>query len=124
MTVVCKRLDRLKIPVIGNIGRLLTFGLWSGKLPRVHIAAVNYGAGIEAVHADTWVFRGNELFGIYDTKQRFNRDYAVGPYSYIDWRGYEAPKPRKPPLPIVADAARLSPHRRIAFLRDQGFCYF
>lgn len=123
MTVICKRLDRLKIPLFGAIGKALTFGFWNGHLPRVHIASVNYGSGLEAVHSDTWVYRGNELFGIYDTKQRFNRDYSIGPYSYIDRRGYVAPKPRKPHLPIVADAARLSPHRRISFLREQGFCY-
>lgn len=122
MLVVCKRLDRLKVPFIGSLGRLLTFGLWSGKMPRVHVASVRYGLGPDGIASDTWWFRGVDLFGIYDTKQRFRRDYADGPCSLIDWRGYVPPVVERPKLPPVQAAMRLRPDRRVPFLRDLGLC--
>lgn len=68
-TVICRRLDRLKIPLVGKIGKAITFGLWSGNMPRVHVASVLYGSGPGAVQTDTWWYRGDELFGAYNTRQ-------------------------------------------------------
>jgi len=111
MLVVCRRLDRLKIPFLGAIFKVLTFGLLAGKMPRVHVASVRYGMGLESVHADTWFYRGTELFGLYDTRQRFRRDYEAGAFSLLDVRGRSARTER---------AARLKPkHPRVALLRDR-----
>jgi len=109
MHVICRRLDRLKVPFLGAIGKALTFGLWSGKMPRVHLASVRYGMGLDSVHAETWVYRGNDLFGMYDTRQRFRREYESGPFSVLDWRGYATPKAEAPKLRVVDAIRRLVP---------------
>jgi hypothetical protein len=113
MHVVCRRLDRLKVPFLGVLGRIFTFGLWSGKMPRMHVASVRYGMGLESVHAETWWYRGNELFGIYDTRQRFRRDYVHGPFSMVDWRGYTAPKVKAKLAVVAKIAASLPPDERV-----------
>lgn len=69
--VVCRRLDKIKIPLIGV------------KLPRVHIATVKYGHEQDALVADRWVYRGTNLFAAYDTTQRFSPNYPHGPHSLI-----------------------------------------
>jgi hypothetical protein len=122
MYVICRRLDRIKIPFIGKIGHVLTLGLWSGKMPRMHVATVRYGTGLDSIHAETWWYRGDDLFGLYDTKQRFRRDYEHGSFSFIDWRGYTPPvvKELKPKLPWVERVQRLPPQRRIPALRTLG----
>lgn len=55
--VVCRRMDRFK---------LLGF-----SLPRVHIANVYYGQGTQN-YVERWVYRGGDLYGSYDTVQRFS----------------------------------------------------
>jgi len=123
--VVCKRLDKIKIPVIGV------------KLPRVHLAAVKYGHDANALVAERWIYRGNDLFACYDTTQRFSARYDRGPYSLIP-PGYfnretkpqgflaamlsslkrEAPaKPKPLPIadqhPLVKFLAKLPPEQRV-----------
>lgn len=67
--VTCRRLDRLRIPFIGKFLKALTFGKVSGNLPKVHMATVHYGLGPSAFLADTWYYRGHELYGAYQTVQ-------------------------------------------------------
>lgn len=117
--VTMRRWDRMMIPLIGKLGRAFTFGLWSGKLPRLHTAAVMYGQGQSAMHADTWHLRGTELFGAYQTKQKFSRTYEPGLYqmrpgsSNIESFGDAIPDLARPPVaksaPVMASGPVLKP---------------
>lgn len=57
--VICKRTDRIGIPLIG------------GRLPRVHIAFVKYGVHPGAPTAEKWIYRGKDVQDGYDTRQVF-----------------------------------------------------
>jgi hypothetical protein len=79
-TVFCRRMDNLSIPVIGQLWKFAT-----GKrltLPRVHLGIVKYGTNPQSLTADRWVYRGNDLFDFYDTRQVFLSD-SCGMYSYL-----------------------------------------
>ena len=95
--VVCRRLDRLNVPFVAGLVRALSFGKLSGHLPRVHIGFVRYGTDRDSILVERWVYRGNELFKGYDTRQRFmdreiaekigtgpepNYGIVLGPYSH------------------------------------------
>ncbi|MCA3031947.1 MAG: hypothetical protein ING71_15725 [Rhodocyclaceae bacterium] len=70
--VFCRRLDRLGIPMIGPL--LSAMGA-AARMPQVHVAAVRYVAGMSvntAPTVDRWFYRGRELYGSYDTSQRFD----------------------------------------------------
>jgi hypothetical protein len=67
--VICRRLDRLRIPGVGRLINLLSLGLIEGRMPQIHIASVRYGSGPSSMHADTWYFRGRDLYGAYKTVQ-------------------------------------------------------
>lgn len=80
--VICRRADRIRIPVIGI------------KPPRLHIAYVRYGIEQHALLSDRWMYRGNDLFEAYDTEQKFRDDYPHGVHSMLP-PGYWAPaRPR------------------------------
>lgn len=81
MLAVCRRIDRISIPVIGSILKLF----WGERvpLPRVHIASVRYGTEHNALIFDRWVYRGTELFAAYDTRQVFLEDYQHGVHSVL-----------------------------------------
>lgn len=81
--VYMRRWDRVAVPLVGKLGRLLTLGFWSGRFPRLHTANVLYGHGPDAMHADTWHVRGETLFGAYPTKQRFSRSYEHGTFCML-----------------------------------------
>lgn len=98
-TVFCKRLDRLTIPFLSMLFKLI-----SGKtlpLPRYHVARVVYGISPTDAVADRWGARGTELYKAYDTKQLFLDNYPHGTHSLLtpwlqygrymvprDWRFY------------------------------------
>lgn len=86
MLVRCRRLDNLRIPVIGGLVKALTgFNL---RMPRVHRAKVTYGADSDLV-SDVWVYRGTELFDCYDTGQMFIADYPHGTHCVLTpWHIY------------------------------------
>lgn len=124
--VTCRRLDRMRIPLIGGAIKTLSGGLISGNLPKVHLAVVRYGTQQDAIKADTWLYQGKDLYGGYDTRQIFTSSYSSGPYSYIPpWHlvGYNQktlreclaeyfrrPAPAlKPKHPLVQRLSRLSP---------------
>lgn len=131
--VVCRRLDRLKIPVVGKLIRSFTSGYLTGNMPKVHVATVRYGTDHNAIVADRWVYQAKDLYGSYDTRQVFTDYRETGVYSYLPpwhlggyrrksygerlfafWQalqnGPERPKvQRKPKLPIVAMLGKLSP---------------
>jgi len=98
--VTCKRLDKIKIPFFGHIGKALTFGAWDGCCGRIHLGVVLYAAGASilanALVVDRWLYRGVDLFDAYDTEQVFSSRYDCGAFSYLTpWHlvgRYEAPR--------------------------------
>lgn len=118
--VTCRRLDRVRIPLLGTVGRWLTFGLWSGSFPRVHLALVRYGHGPGSVHADTWMYKGTELYGAYETTQVIRPDDAGGLHALL-WPLSDAEKRAlalrpKPKTPVALAAARLAPDDAVRVL--------
>lgn len=104
--VICRRLDKLKVPFLPI------------KMPRIHIGFVRYGMERDSVLAERWVVRGKGLFRAYNTRQRFRADYANGPFSLLPpwnlagWRrplpvwkrvALTALSPKVPMVPPVAD---------------------
>ena len=98
----CKRLDKIKIPVIGGI--LQVFGPRVGYMPRMHLVVSRLGSGPTAVVAERWFYRGDDLHAAYDTRQVFRSDYPHGSHSVLppwDW------SPRLSPLERVRQALRM-----------------
>lgn len=125
--VVCRRLDRLNIPFVGRLVNAVTFGLVSGKLPHVHLAVVSYGVGVSATHADTWWYRGRDLWGAYSTRQVIADDSPgihclVKPPTPVELLELERKRRQagKPKRPEVASVMALPADRRIPALRALG----
>lgn len=78
MLVVCRRLDNLRVPILGGFIKLLTG--YNLTLPRIHRAKVTYADGLLC---DVWVYRGNDLFSCYQTDQLFLHNYSHGVYSVL-----------------------------------------
>lgn len=128
--VVCRRIDRMKIPLLPI------------KFPRVHIAFVKYGMDAHSMQADKWWFRGNSLFAGYNTRQMFSSGYSDGVYSllppWLTHGRYSVPKPSwfslffaalvrgpvrprielKPKLPRVRSLMSLPPDHRVRLFQD------
>jgi hypothetical protein len=116
--VICRRMDRLKVPVLG-IG-----------MPKFHVGFVKFGMDRDSITAERWVYRGTHLYRAYDTTQRFSAMYSDGLYCYLPpwhltrtrakpvplWRRIFKPAPAKPaPKPkhrLVELVARLPPEHR------------
>ncbi|AJE20346.1 zonular occludens toxin domain-containing protein [Azotobacter chroococcum] len=81
--VYINRWDKIKVPFLGFIGRILTLGIWSGRLPKLHHAIVKYGAKHNSMKVDEWYYRGEEFYDYYDTTQEYNKDYDKGSYSML-----------------------------------------
>lgn len=88
--VYINRWDRIKLPFpIGPLLRLLTLGLYKGRLPKMHQAIVKYGAKYNSPKVDDWFYRGEEFYSYYDTTQEYDKGYDKGPYSMLPpgyWR--------------------------------------
>lgn len=85
--VRCARLDKMKIPGIGWV--LNTFNDNWGYLPRMHVATVRMGAAPDAMVADRWYYRGDDLHAGYDTRQIFRDSYPHGAHSLLSaWHVY------------------------------------
>lgn len=78
--VICRRLDRLSMPLVSPFAKL--FGL-KVTLPKVHVATVKYGTSLDAPVSERWVYRGNDLYAAYDTKQVFKADNQVGLHTVL-----------------------------------------
>lgn len=83
--------DKIKIPIIGGILNDL-FGGRAGYLPRFHLAVSRVGDGVNAVVAERWMFRGDDLHAAYDTRQVFRPDYPHG--THCIWHP-GVPKPER-----------------------------
>lgn len=66
--VVCSRTDRLSIPVIGSLMRLLG---GKGKFIQAHIGAVHYGKTDKSPVVEWWKYFGKSLHSAYNTDQVF-----------------------------------------------------
>lgn len=134
--VVCRRLDRMRIPLVGGAIKAISAGYLSGTMPKVHVASVRYGVSPDAIKADTWIYQGKDLYRGYDTRQIFTDDQgrecfvpamddspakiegaASGVYSYLPpWHlgGYLHKSPMEkfrewlnPPRSIIAHRPKL-----------------
>jgi len=82
--VICRRVDRLALPYVGSLFKLLT-----GKkmpLPRVHVASVFYGQSASAMRVDRWWYRGSDLYAGYRTGQVFSNDELFTEGGAVDLR--------------------------------------
>lgn len=107
--VVCKRLDRMRVPFIGGLLKLASFGMLSGNLPKVHVASVFYGMGGAGIKADVWTYLGRDLYAAYSTQQVMEHD-ASGVQLVTDPRVSSVPAAPvvKPKLPAVLLASKLA----------------
>ncbi|HEY9746557.1 MAG TPA: zonular occludens toxin domain-containing protein [Oculatellaceae cyanobacterium] len=101
--VSCKRTDRLSIPLVGWLIRLL--GLGSGYLPRSHWGIVRYGKDDRSPIVETWKYWGSSLHEAYDTDQVFRDE----PFFYVDVPQYKIHyRPLASPV-LVPDGYRTVP---------------
>lgn len=77
----CMRADKVRIPIIG--GFLRGFGKRAGYMPRMHLVAARVGQGANAIVAERWVYRGDDLHCAYDTRQTFTDAYPHGTHSVL-----------------------------------------
>lgn len=80
-TAFCKRLDKIRIPFIGGLYKMITGYRLHG--PRIHIAKCVYGTTPKDLVSDVWTFRGTNLYACYDTKQAFLDDYPHGVHTML-----------------------------------------
>lgn len=78
LLVTCKRLDKIRVPFVAPIVKMITG--FNVTMPRIHRAKVTYADGLVS---DVWVYRGNELFSAYDTRQSFIQNYPHGTHSLL-----------------------------------------
>lgn len=86
----CMRMDKVRIPLVG--GLLSAFSKRWGYLPRLHTVAARVGSGQNAIVAERWFYRGDELHACYDTRQVFSSSYKAGAFSALppwDWQPAE-----------------------------------
>lgn len=72
---VCKRLDRISIPVISPLFKALGVTL---RPPKVHIAVIRYGMSELSPVSDRWMYRGRDLYSCYDTTQVLGKSDFAG----------------------------------------------
>lgn len=137
--VICKRLDKLRIPFIGPMTKHI-FGT-ELRPPKMHHATVKFGMDVHALKVDSWTYRGVALYKGYDTEQKFDPFYEHGSYSVLSpWHikgryghqgfnlrawlkaafidGFPRPYvPVKAKLPVVALIAKLPPDERMRHYR-------
>ena len=82
--VVCRRLDRLKIPFITSFIKFVT-GI-RVTMPKVHTAKVHYGDTESGLVADRWTYQGKHLYDAYDTRQSFSDNIEVINDEEVDMR--------------------------------------
>jgi len=75
--VICRRLDRIPIPLVNSVSKLLTSK--RATMPKVHVAVVKYGATESALVVDRWWYSGGDLYAAYTTGQAFRDDILITP---------------------------------------------
>lgn len=83
--VYCSRSDRFQLPIFPKlILNVLTVGLINFvKVPKFHSAICKYGVSKLSPTADTWYYRGEDYFNVYNTMQEFDSNYSAGVYSIL-----------------------------------------
>lgn len=136
----CMNLAKIRIPIIGKILSLFHDRL--GYLPKAHTVTARTGYGQNAIVADRWMFKGNDLHAAYDTRQIFTNDYPHGAHSVLppwdwqppplnflkirkfiaDWKNRKIPRAKnlKEKSDLVRWVMRLPPEKRIDFLRKHN----
>lgn len=81
MVVYCHRLDRLTVPLLDPIYKLI----FDKSIPKkkIHLGVVRYGDQPHAPVAERWWYLGRDLYPAYDTKQVFRDDYPHGLYQVL-----------------------------------------
>lgn len=80
----CRRLDKLQIPFITPLSKLLLD--YPIRPPKLHIARVEDDVGFVL---DRWTYTGTDLYTSYDTRQVFRSDYPHGVHSLLTpWHLY------------------------------------
>ncbi|MGX4644439.1 zonular occludens toxin domain-containing protein [Massilia sp. SYSU DXS3249] len=77
------RLDRLRVPLVSDVVQGVTAGALKGNLPRLHIGVVRLGSNPDALVADRWTFRGDDLNKVYNTTQVFSDNYPHGTHCLL-----------------------------------------
>lgn len=103
--VKCRRLDRLRIPLLGRVIEALTLGFFKGNMPKLHMGTVSYGFGPGAPLADTWFYRGKDLYDAYKTTQILSPRREFGVHAMLYPR---APKPASRVLKPKSERVRLT----------------
>ena len=82
--VICRRLDRLPVPGLRLLSRLLGIRI---HMPRIHVASVYYGdSPSSSMRVDRWFYRAVELYDAYDTRQCFTDGTEVLGGDVVDMR--------------------------------------
>ena len=79
--VHCRRMDRINVPILDGLSKLVT-----GKpMPKKkwHLGIVKWGDNPQAMVVDRWWYIGSDLYPAYDTKQQFNDDYPHRLYTVL-----------------------------------------
>jgi Zonular occludens toxin (Zot) len=69
--VVCRRLDRIKVPIVSSLFEAVGM---KGTFPKIFVASVRYGMGAHAPVVDHWWTVGAGIFAAFPTKQIYQRD--------------------------------------------------
>ena len=81
--VICRRLDRLPIPLVGALAKVVGLRV---TLPRVHVGTVYYGDSAAGFKVDRWWYRGRDLYSAYRTKQVFTGGQELLAGRMVDMR--------------------------------------
>ena len=82
--VICRRLDRLPVPGLRLLSRLLGVKI---HMPRIHVASVYYGdSPSSSMRVDRWFYRAVELYEAYDTRQCFTDGVEILGNTALDMR--------------------------------------
>ncbi|ARU88506.1 zonular occludens toxin domain-containing protein [Pseudomonas sp. M30-35] len=79
--VYCRRLDKMSIPGISIIWKIITGDPL--RLPKLHVASVRYGDLPTSLIVDRWWYWGFDLYDCYDTKQAFSDFYPHSTYQLL-----------------------------------------
>jgi len=81
--VICSRTDRLTIPFIGALLKMIGF---NKVMPKIHVASVYYGMSKSGLRVDRWWYRAKDLYAAYNTAQIFRDDDLIMGDQVIDFR--------------------------------------
>lgn len=66
--VYCQRADRLGIPILTPLMKLIGLNI---RPPKIHLAVVKYGTAAASPVVDRWIYNGSDIYDAYDTRQIF-----------------------------------------------------